>query len=71
MKKIIVKESQLVNITENVIREQFSDDPNAFTTEVKDVSFYGLEKYFSEYEWTRYGRVHILIVMLTGDMTWI
>ena len=49
MKKIIVKESQLVNVTENVIREQISDDPNAFTTEVQDVSFYGLEKYFNEY----------------------
>jgi len=49
MKKIILKESQLVNITEKVIKEQYSDDPNAFTTDVKDVSFYGLEKYFTEY----------------------
>ena len=49
MKKIIVKESQLVDITEKIIREQFSDDPNAFTTDVKDVSFYGLEKYFTDY----------------------
>ena len=46
MKKIIVKESQLVNITEKVIKEQYSDDPNAFNTEVQDVSFYGLEKIF-------------------------
>ena len=50
MKKIIVKESQLVDITEKIIREQFSDDPNAFTTEIKDVDFYGLEKYFPEYK---------------------
>ena len=50
MKKIIVKESQLVNITEKVIKEQFADDPNAFTTEIKDVDFYGLEKYFPEYK---------------------
>lgn len=49
MKKIILKESQLVDITERVIKEQYSDDPNAFTTDVKDVSFYGLEKYFTEY----------------------
>ena len=49
MKKIILKERQLVNITENVLKEQLSDDPNAFTTEVQDVSFYGLEKYFTEY----------------------
>ena len=39
MKKIIVKESQLINITENVIREQFSDDPNSFSTQVDDVDF--------------------------------
>jgi len=50
MKKIIVKESQLTNVVENVVKEQFSDDPNAFMTEVQDVSFYGLEKYFSEYK---------------------
>ena len=50
MKKIIVKESQLVNITEKVIKEQLSDDPNAFTSEVKDVYFYGLENYFPEFK---------------------
>jgi len=50
MKKIIVKESQLVNITEKVIKEQLSDDPNAFATEIKDVDFYGLENYFPEYK---------------------
>ena len=50
MKKIIVKESQLTNVVENVVKEQFSDDPNAFMTEVQDVSFYGLEKYFSEHK---------------------
>ena len=50
MKKIIVKESQLTNVVESVVKEQFSDDPNAFSTEVQDVSFYGLEKYFSEYK---------------------
>ena len=49
MKKIILKESQLVDITERVIKEQFSDDPNAFNTDVKDVSIYGLNKYFTEY----------------------
>jgi|TARA_B100001758_G_scaffold241722_1_gene248931 hypothetical protein len=49
MKKIIVKESQLTNVVENVVKEQLSDDPNAFSTEVQDVSFYGLEKYFPEY----------------------
>ena len=49
MKKIILKESQLVDITEKVIKEQYSDDPNAFETGVKDVSFYGLDKYFTEY----------------------
>jgi hypothetical protein len=50
MKKIIVKESQLINITEKVIKEQFSDDPNAFTTDINDVDVYGLEKYFPEYK---------------------
>lgn len=49
MKKIILKESQLVDITERVIKEQFSGDPNAFNTDVKDVSIYGLNKYFTEY----------------------
>ena len=50
MKKIIVKESQLINITENVIREQFSDDPNSFSTQVDDVDFSGLQNYFPEYK---------------------
>ena len=50
MKKIILKESQLVKVTENVIKEQISDDPNAFTTEIQDVDFHGLEKYFPEYK---------------------
>ena len=49
MKKIIVKESQLINITENVIKEQFSDDPNSFSTQVDDVDFSGLQSYFPEY----------------------
>ena len=49
MKKIIVKESQLINITENVIREQFSDDPNSFSTQVDDVDISGLQSYFPEY----------------------
>tara|TARA_R110002110_G_scaffold194412_1_gene403259 strand:- start:1762 stop:2244 length:483 start_codon:yes stop_codon:yes gene_type:complete len=50
MKKIIIKESQLVNITENVIKEQFSDDPNSFSTQVDDVDFIGLGNYFPEYK---------------------
>ena len=50
MKKIIVKESQLINITENVIRERFSDDPNSFSTQVDDVDFSGLQNYFPEYK---------------------
>ena len=50
MKRIIVKESQLANITENVINEQFSDDPNSFSTQVDDVDFIGLENYFPEYK---------------------
>ena len=33
-----------------IIKEQFSDDPNTFTTEIDDVDFYGLETYFPEYE---------------------
>ena len=49
MKKIIVKESQLNNMVNNVVKEQYSDDPNSFDTEVQDVSFYGLDKYFTEY----------------------
>ena len=50
MKKIIVKESQLINITEKVIKEQISDDPNSFSTEIQDVDFYGLENHFPEYK---------------------
>ena len=50
MKRIIVKESQLANITENVINEQLSDDPNSFSTQVDDVDFVGLENYFPEYK---------------------
>ena len=49
MRKIIVKESQLVNVAENVIKEQFSDDPNAFRTSVDDVDLVGLKDYFPEY----------------------
>ena len=49
MRKIIVKESQLVNVAENVIIEQFSDDPNAFRTSVDDVDLVGLKDYFPEY----------------------
>jgi|TARA_R110002167_G_scaffold35070_4_gene111933 hypothetical protein len=33
-----------------IIKEQFSEDPNTFTTEIDDVDFYGLETYFTEYE---------------------
>jgi len=50
MKKIIVKESQLVTVTENIIKEQFSDDPNSFRTEIDEVDFSGLQYYFPEYE---------------------
>jgi len=50
MKKIILKESQLVTVTENVIKEQFSDDPNSFSTQVDDLDFMGLENYFPEYK---------------------
>jgi len=49
MKKIIIKESQLVNVAEKVIKEQFSDDPNAFSTQVDDCDFLGLQTYFPEY----------------------
>ena len=49
MKKIILKESQLVNITEKVIREELSGDPNSFSTQVDDVDFSGLQNYFPEY----------------------
>ena len=49
MRKIIVKESQLVNVAENVIKEQFSDDPNTFRTNVEDVDLIGLKDYFPEY----------------------
>ena len=50
MKKIILKESQLVTVTENVIEEQFSDDPNSFSTQVDELDFLGIESYFPEYE---------------------
>tara|TARA_R110002051_G_scaffold20367_1_gene55688 strand:+ start:764 stop:1246 length:483 start_codon:yes stop_codon:yes gene_type:complete len=50
MKKIIIKESQLVNVAENVIKEQFSDDPNSFSTQVDDIDFLGLQNYFPEYK---------------------
>ena len=50
MKKIILKESQLVTVTENVIEEQFSDDPNSFSTQVDDLDFLGIESYFPEYK---------------------
>jgi len=50
-KKIKLSESQLTQVVQKVIKEQknYSDDPNAFTTDVKDVSIYGLNKYFTEY----------------------
>jgi|TARA_R110002012_G_scaffold320914_2_gene546758 hypothetical protein len=35
---------------ETILSEQFSDDPNTFTTEIQDVDFYGLENYFPEYK---------------------
>ena len=35
---------------ETILSEQFSDDPNTFTTEIDDVDFYGLENYFPEYK---------------------
>ena len=50
MKKIIVKESQLVNVATNVLNEQFNDDPNAFRTQVEDVDIFGLKKHFPQYE---------------------
>jgi len=49
MRKIIIKESQLVNVAEKVIKEQFSDDPNTFRTNVEDVDWFGLKDYFPEY----------------------
>ena len=39
-----------VNGTENVIKEQFSDDPNSFSTQVDDVDLLGLGNYFPEYK---------------------
>tara|TARA_R110000744_G_scaffold316592_1_gene423216 strand:- start:1362 stop:1844 length:483 start_codon:yes stop_codon:yes gene_type:complete len=50
MKKIILKESQLVKVTENVIKEQSYDDPNSFSTQVDDLDFLGIQSYFPEYE---------------------
>ena len=49
-KKISLKQDQLVKIIDKVITEQISDDPTAFTSEIEDVNFYGLEKYFPEYK---------------------
>ena len=45
IKKIIKEES-----TKKIIREQFSDDPNTFSTQVDDVDFSGLQQYFPEYQ---------------------
>lgn len=33
-----------------MLQEQFSDDPNAFSTEVEEVNFDGLKNYFPEYK---------------------
>ena len=33
-----------------IIKEQFSDDPNTFSTQVDDVDFSGLQQYFPEYQ---------------------
>tara|TARA_Y100001963_G_C6745980_1_gene431612 strand:+ start:681 stop:1169 length:489 start_codon:yes stop_codon:yes gene_type:complete len=33
-----------------VLKEQVSDDPNSFTTEITDVNFSGLDMYFPEYK---------------------
>jgi len=48
-KKIKLSESQLTDVVQRVIKEQLSDDPNTFTTEIDDVDFSGLQNYFSEY----------------------
>ena len=45
IKKIIKQE-----LTKKTIKEQISEDPNTFTTEIDDVDFYGLKDYFPEYE---------------------
>ena len=45
IKKIIKEES-----SKKIIKEQFSEDPNTFTTEIEDVDFYGLDNYFPEYK---------------------
>ena len=47
--KIKLSESQLTDVVQRVIKEQLSDDPNTFTTEIDDVDFSGLQNYFSEY----------------------
>jgi len=44
------KSLQQILREETLMREQFSDDPNAFTTDVTDVTFTGLESYFPEYK---------------------
>ena len=49
-KKISLKQDQLVKIIDRVITEQWSDDPNTFTTEINDVDFSGLQNYFPEYK---------------------
>ena len=45
IKKIIKEES-----SKKIIKEQFYDDSNTFTTEIDDVDFYGLDNYFPEYK---------------------
>ena len=49
-KKISLKQDQLVKIIDKVITEQWNDDPNAFSTQVDDVDFSGLQSYFPEYK---------------------
>jgi|TARA_R100000808_G_C2104239_1_gene120388 hypothetical protein len=44
------KSLQQILREETLMKEQFSDDPNAFTTEITDVTFSGLESYFPEYK---------------------
>jgi|TARA_R110000803_G_scaffold124028_4_gene191841 hypothetical protein len=44
IKKIIKQE-----LTKKTIKEQISEDPNTFITEIDDVSFSGLKEYFPEY----------------------
>lgn len=58
-KKIVLKESDIVRMVNKVVKkheknenivEQFSDDPNTFTSEIEDVDFFGLENYFPQYK---------------------